>query len=225
MDPNIMPSPPPDTVRDLMEKIAILKDSSNPVERADAEAAFMELLKNFQKLLWSLVHDSVRSTSSRGTLHFEPEELYNQLIHKIWDNAHSFDPAGSDPASQRKQFTAWAAVILKNLMCDTFSVLEIEATNLTYLENIWGILCEEEPTPSKRALMVSEILEEMDPADAEILRWSAIIQPLDGSQMRPDPEERDALCLKLGVTQESLRQRRRRALKKLEEELTSRVKA
>lgn len=206
-----------------MEEIAIFEDSPVPSEVTRAFEAFHELLAAQEKLLWKLVHRSINSRE--GTAYFEPAEIYTLLIGRIWKHADSFDPKGDDAEGRRKQFTQWAGSTLKNLLCDRATALRMEEDQLSSLAASWDEVFRESPEQSEKEKIVAEVLDEMDPDDAEILRWHAIVQPLDGSQMRPSAEDREALCRSLGVTPESLRQRRSRALKKLQAALRDRLDA
>ena len=221
-----MTEPPPTQtkpLRDLMEEIAVYQDSSIPSERKTAEAALMQLQIDYGDLLWKLVHNLLgpEDEDTYGTLIRDRDEIFSLLIQRIWKYADSFDPKGADLEEVRKQFVGWAATTLRNIVSDIHRNLQAEQDQLEYLEEIWSQSfdgCEE----SERIHIVREVLEEMSPEDAEVLRWSAPLIPLDGSSMQPDPKERQAICDQLGVTPEGLRKRRSRALKKLKEELNSR---
>ncbi|MFN9409986.1 MAG: hypothetical protein ACK6AY_11765, partial [Akkermansiaceae bacterium] len=83
-------------------------------------------------------------------------------------------------------------------------------------------LTELAPESPEHPKIAAEILLEIDPDDAEILRWTAMAAPLDGSQMRTDPEEREEICRKLNVTPVSLRKKRERAIKAFKAEVIER---
>ena len=217
-------NPPPVTedrsALDLLTEIALLKESGVPADLDRAGELFGTLLETHGKILWALAH---RVTPFRGSkLHLEPDDLYAELTVKIWKNPDQFNPTGSDAESIRKQFTGWASTILQNIVRDTIAPLKLEFTSAETLELGWDEFIESTPEPSKRAKIVAEILDEMDPDDAEILRWTAMVKPLDGSQMRPDPADRLAICRKLNVTEAGLRKKRERALNALRDELQRR---
>lgn len=222
-----MTDPPPTQtrpLRDLMEEIAVYQDSTIPSERKVAELALRQLQIDYGGLLWALVHKLLgpEDEDTYGTLIRDRGEIFSSLIQRIWKYADSFDPKGSDPDEVRKQFVGWAATTLRNIVNDIHRALKTERDQLDYLEEIWTDSfdgCEE----SERVQMVREVLDEMAPEDAEVLRWSAPLIPFDGSSMQPDPDERDAICHQLGVTPEGLRQRRSRAFKKLEKALNLRL--
>lgn len=215
-----MTDPPPTqekSLRDLMEEIAVYQDSEIAPERKIAELALQELLVTYGRLLWALVHDRVGDSEEEdwGTLNLDRDELYSQLLLRIWKYSASFDPKGDDPEGHRKQFVSWAGTILGNIVNDIIAAVMMDRDQLNYLEEIWTNAFAGEDEASERIRQVKEVLEEMPPEDAEVLRWSAPLIPLDGSPMQPDPAEREAICQQLGVTPEGLRQRRSRALKKL----------
>ena len=221
-----MQSPAIDCTRDLIVTIACLKDSKVPSERAKAEQAFKTLLDTHHRLLWHLVHDKMPPASKYGNLHFDPGKIFNELILKIWNHADSFNPQGNSPETGLRQFLGWVGVISRNLLNDTFTALKLENENVNYLTTCFEEFDElfTTGTESESISMVREVLEEMDPDDADLLLWSVMSQPLDGSPMRPDSQERDEICLKLGVTPDSLRQRRKRALARFKEAMLERLR-
>lgn len=225
-----MTDPPPTQAKpicDLMVEIGVYQDSAIPSEVRIAELALQELLTQHGRLLWALIHDRLGPVDqdSLGSLNYDRDEIFNQLAHRIWKYSTSFEPKGSDPDELRKQFTGWAATMLRNLVIDIHRAIEMERDQIDYLEGIWEGFLSEETEESERVRIVREVLAEMSPEDAEVLRWSAPLIPLDGTSMQPDPLERDAICQQLGVTPEGLRQRRSRALKKLKAALELRFES
>lgn len=217
--------PPPTTegptALDLLTEIALLKESGNATDLKQAEKLFTQLLTAYERFFRGLAGKLMPFDGS--SFHFDIDDLHSQLVVKIWKNADKFTPRDVAPAAIQKQFIGWTAKILKNILNEALSIFDLEITRAETLELGWEPFAGDHPEPSERAKIVAEILEDMDPDDAEILRWSAIAMPLDGSQMRPDPEERAALCRKLNVTEAGLRKRRGRALKALRDEFERRL--
>lgn len=218
MAPTIV-TPPPDqtapTVHELIVDIAVLKDSPIAGERKQAEAIFEELLATYGHILMALAQRAVPYNGA--TVHLDPNDLYWKVALKIWERAETFNANGTDAEELRQQFSGWAAAILRNIVSDTIEPLKQELTSTESLKTGWDRFEEDVPEKSERARIAAEVLEEMDPKYAEVLYWTVTIKPTDGTQMRPCKEERDAICLELGVTQEGLRQRRTRAFKILEQ--------
>ncbi len=214
--------PPPEcpSALDLLTEIALLKNSADPAEAKRAGQLFEQLLENYGTILRKLAN--LQKPFSGSTINLDPEDLYWRLAMKIWDRADQFDPNGGDFHAIRKQFTGWAATMLKNIVIDRIAPLKLDFTSIETLELGWDEFTETTPDPSARAKILAEILDEMDPDDAEILRWSAMFMPLDGTQMRPAREERLALCRHLNVTEAGLRKKRERALNGLRDEMKRR---
>lgn len=207
---------------DMLTEIALLKDSQNQEERRRAETLFVELLRYYEPILRSMANKLLPFNGA--TRHFDTDDLYARLAEKIWLNAAKFNPEGSGTHDVHRQFLAWTFRILRNTVNTLLASLQLEGLPIEYIdESEYNELTANVPDPSKRAKILAEILEEMDPDDAEVIRWSVMFQPLDGSQMRTDPQEREELCRKLGVTPASLRKRRQRALKDLRDELEARM--
>lgn len=222
MTPRTQIPPPPGcpTALDLLTEIALLKDSTDSAEARQAEALFEQLLENYGNILRKLANK--QKPFSCSTIHLDPDDLYWRLAMKIWEKADQFNPSGGDFHALRKQFTGWAAMMLKHIVSDMMAQLKLEFTSTETLELGWDKSIETSPDSTDRAQIIADILVEMDPDDAEILRWSAIYMPLDDTQMRPDRDERLAICRQLNVTEAGLRKRRSRALTALREEMQRR---
>jgi len=218
-------TPPPDTeptALDLLTEIALLKDSGTPPDMKQASERFAALLTQYERLLKGLVAKQLSYSGS--ILRLDPDDLYTDLVSKIWDKADRFNPKETTPVAIKKQFIGWAATILKNHVNDTLSSFKLQITEMESIEKLgWDDFEREVPEPSARAKILAEILEEMDPDDAELVRWSALATPLDGSQMRTDDDERAELCRKFNVTPAGLRKRRERAFQALRDEIEERL--
>lgn len=222
MTPTIKPPEPecPPTALDLLTDIALLKGSRDPTENKLADQRFEQLLENYGSILRKLAN--LQKPFNGSTINLDPDDLFWNLALKIYEKADQFNPTGGDFHAIRKQFTGWASRILKNIVIDLVAPLKLDFTSTETLELGWDEFIELIPEPSARAKILAEILEEMDPDDAEILRWSAMFLPLDGTQMRPDREERLAICHQLNVTEAGLRKKRERALNTLRDEMKRR---
>jgi RNA polymerase sigma factor (sigma-70 family) len=218
-------NPPPDaepTALDLLTEIALLKENGIDPDMKQAGKLFAELLVDYERYLRGLVQKQLPFSGATNRL--DPDDLYTDLVAKIWENPHKFNPSGSTPEAIKRQFIGWASRILQNRVYEILASFKLQITEMESIEKLgWDSFQQEAPEPSERAQMIAEILNEMDPDDAEIIRWSVLSSPLDGSQMRTDPEERAELCRKLNVTPAGLRKRRERALKTLREEFEARI--
>lgn len=208
------------TALDLLTEIALLKEAGSDADFDRAETLFVQLLSNYERYFRALAGTLMPFDGS--TVRFDTDDLYSELAIAIWTKAHQFNPRDTAPAAVRKQFFGWGAAILKNIVRDKLGPLQLFVTDTEATELGWDEFEGRNPEPSKRAEILGEILEEMDPEDAEIIRWSGLSIPLDGTQMRTDPAERALLCRKLNVTPAGLRKRRERALKALKEEFERR---
>jgi len=171
------------TALDLLTEIALLKESDDPKDQKQAERCFETPLSQYEHYFRAL---ATRLMAFNGaTHHFDVDQLYYELAQKIWEHAGAFSPKGNGPEEIKKQFIAWASTILRNRVNDILSSFKLE-TGLSDLE--WEKIQQTHPEPSERAKLVAEILEDMDPDDAEILRWYSLTTPLDGREIRTDPQ-------------------------------------
>jgi DNA-directed RNA polymerase specialized sigma24 family protein len=219
------PDPPPDTeplAHDLLAEIALLKESRTDTDMKQAGKLFADLLAHYEPFLRKLAR--TQSSFDGSTNKLDPDDLYWVMVEKIWDKPDGFNPIEKTPQAIKRQFIGWASRILKNHISDLLGNFGLAITATESIEEMgWDGIEDETPEPSLRAKLAAEILEEMDPDDAEIIRWSVLATPIDGTQIRTDAEERAALCRKLNVTEVGLRKRKQRALKRFREEFEARI--
>lgn len=216
--------PPPDapSALELLTEIALLKENGEPADVKQAGKLFRDLLTEYEPFLKSLVKKQLPFNGSTNRL--DPDDLYTDLVVKIWEKADRFNPKETTPVAIRRQFIGWASTILRNHVSDMLGSLNLAITSTESIEEMgWDGFLEEVPKPSLRAKIAAEILDEMDPDDAEIIRWSALATPIDGTQIRTSAEERAKLCRKLNVTEAGLRKRKQRAFKTFREEFEART--
>lgn len=222
---NSYKSPPPDTeptALDLLTEIALLKESGTVAAVKEAGKLFADLLAHYEPFLRKLAR--ILAPFDGSTNRLDPDDLYAELVAKIWKSPDGFNPKETTRAAIKKQFIGWASTILRNHVSDILRSLNLAITPTESIEEMgWDGFVEEVPEPSQRAKIVAEILEEMDPNDAEIIRWSALATPIDGTQVRTSAEERLELCRKLNVTEGGLRKRKERAIKNFREEFEARI--
>lgn len=211
----------PPTALHLLTEIALLKEAGGDAEFEQAESLFIQLLTEFESYFRALT--KALAPFDGSTFRLDTDDLYAELVLTIWKKADQFNPRENGAAAIKKQFLGWAAAILKNIVHDKLAQFKLEITSTETLDAGWDAFAEQHQEPGERSKILAEILEEMDPDDAEILRWSSMSIPLDGSQMRTNAEERAELCRKLNVTPAGLRKRRERAFKSLREELLRRL--
>lgn len=218
-------SPPPDnepSALDLLTEIALLKESGSDADMKQAGALFADLLAYYERYLRKLAYTQASFDGSTNRL--DPNDLYAELVGKIWKNPDGFNPKETTPAAIKKQFIGWASTILRNHVSDMLGSLNLAITSTESIEEMgWDGFLEEVPEPSQRAKIAAEILDEMDPDDAEIIRWAALATPIDGTQIRTSAEERAELCRRLNVTEAGLRKRKQRAFKTFREEFEART--
>jgi RNA polymerase sigma factor (sigma-70 family) len=217
--------PPPETTPnalDILTEIALLKESGKPADLRQAGNLFAGLLTENQGYLRRLA--SVFLPFDGSNYRLDIDDLYSHLVTKIWEKADQFNPKETTPSAIKKQFIGWAVRILRNRVNDILASLQHDVIGTDSIEELgWDAFAEENPEPSQRARILAEILDEMDPNEAELLRWWAMATPLDGTQLRTNSEERNAICRKLNVTPASLRKRKERAFEALREEIEARL--
>lgn len=217
--------PPPETspnALDLLTEIALLKESGGPADIKQAGKLFADLLTEYEGYLRRLA--SVLLPFDGSNYRLDIDDLYSDLVTKIWEKADKFNPKETTPSAIKKQFIGWAARILGNRVNDILASLKHDVIGTDSIEELgWDTFAEDHPEPSQRAKILAEILDEMDPNEAELLRWWAMATPLDGTQLRTDSEERNQFCRKLNVTPASLRKRKGRAFDALREEIEARL--
>jgi RNA polymerase sigma factor (sigma-70 family) len=217
-------NPPPDgepSALDLLTEIYLLKENGSNADIYTAGKLFEELLIHYGGYLRNLAY--ILAPFDGSTNRIDPEDLYAELVVKIWNNPDGFNPKERTPSAVKKQFIGWASAILKNHVRDMFRSLNLAINSTESIEELgWDGFSEIAPDRSEHTKIAAEILLEIDPDDAEILRWTAMAAPLDGSQMRTDPEEREEICRKLNVTPVSLRKKRERAIKAFKAEVIER---
>lgn len=205
---------------DSLTEIALLKESGSASDLDRAAALFEELLSANEKYFRGLAGKLMPFDGS--TVSFDIDDLYSELVFSIWKNADDFAPKDTGSFAVRKQFVGWGSAILRNIVRDKLKALQLAITTEEANSLGWTQLEDHHPEPSPRAKVLAEILEKMDPIDAEIVRWSGLAMPLDGTQMRTDAAERAEICRSLNITEAGLRKRRERAFKVLREEIESR---
>lgn len=218
----IPPPEPTPSALDLLTEIALLKESEEPVDRNRAETLFGILLTAYERYLRGLA--TIHLPFDGSNYRLDIDDLYSDLVTKIWEKADQFNPKETTPGAIHRQFVGWASSILRNRVNDILASFQLEITNTESIEALgWDAFAKDIPKPNERAKILAEVLEEMDPDDAEIIRWSGLAIPLDGTQMRTNADERNELCRRLGVTPAGLRKRRERAFKALREEIEARL--
>lgn len=205
-----------------LTEIALLKESDDPADRQRAEKLFEELLTEYEPLFRSMATKLLPFNGA--TCRFDTDDLYAELTFRIWENAAKFSPKETGTTAINRQFLRWASRILKNHVHDILASIQQEGSLIEYIDQEqWNEFAEKVPEENERATILGEILQEMDPDEAEIIRWYITSKPLDGSQLRTTAEDRAEICRKLNVTPISLRKRRQRALDSLRGEIESRM--
>jgi len=128
---------------------------------------------------------------------------------------------GNCPDATRRRVVGWLGAIAERLFQDRFSDHTKETANHDQFTEEW-ISCQdrvEEGTDPASVVALREALANLSPADAEALRVSLPwYDPTTRAFMVPRGEATRLAAL-LGTTTEALRQRRHRAIKRLEQHL------
>jgi RNA polymerase sigma factor (sigma-70 family) len=143
------------------------------------------------------------------------ESFVNATFLKAYQEAESF--VCTDPSQRTDQVLAWLFRIMKNLYLDSLRAenrrpvvrgLDAETERLEEIEERRQEEAEQVPTGRKAALL--EFLETLLPKDREILTVTAQFWDPDKGESVIDDGVREGICREYGMTESSLRVRRKR---------------
>jgi len=146
------------------------------------------------------------------------ESFVNLTFMKAYEQADKF--VCTDKSKAREQVVAWLFCILRNLYLDSLRaeksrpVVHAPEGEEKWLENIADKDSEQQeaaqsvPTPRKAAVLA--FLETLTPKDREILTVTAEFWDPKRGEPDIDPEIREGICRDYGLTESSLRVRRKR---------------
>lgn len=201
----------------LLVFIGCGRESSSKDDQEEAERAFLELLDRHEAMLRRIVRYVLLDYQTWG---FEPDEIYNRIVEKIWKKAEKFRPKNTENDEEiKKQFYGWARSMTKNEIADDLRGFKLDMDPRELEEISESSFVKLGDSHSARVRAVEAALEKLPQGDQEVLRALALSTPMDGGQLRTPSDEIKLLAARLGVTQASLRQKRKRALAKLKKAL------
>jgi RNA polymerase sigma factor (sigma-70 family) len=152
------------------------------------------------------------------------EDFVNATFLKAFDYAETFKcPSGTPPEEQKKRVVGWLFTILENLLKDSFKAearerkfrnRDVDVAELGYDEPFdfpTQSNTDEQPQPSRRAILTAKFLEEeVSDDDAQLLQLSANFFDFARNEPAIDPDLLNGICERMGLTPSGLRSRRKR---------------
>jgi RNA polymerase sigma factor (sigma-70 family) len=149
-------------------------------------------------------------------------DLAEDVLIRVYERAETYKLRGSrDPTQMRYQVRGWLGTIAKNIVCDWLTNRGHESGSrfIDDLPEDTPIDDPDPPTPLQEC--VGKLLDALPEKERRVLLASMDFFDTTTGRSRLSTKEASNLAQELGMTTASLRQVRRRALKRLKEEITS----
>lgn len=190
-----------------------------------ARAAWAELYVRHRRYLYTVVSRSYRPFLGEEGIADLVVDTFRRAYEWAGRQKNSDEVAaqfsGRDPDSTRRKVLGWLGAIAERLFKDRFAEHATEAADFTeFLEDRKHAQAQvDERTGTIRIARLESLLATLSAADADALRLSLPWYDIDSRSFAVPRGEAARLAALLGITPDTLRQRRHRAIKKLEEQL------
>jgi RNA polymerase sigma factor (sigma-70 family) len=151
------------------------------------------------------------------------EDLVQETFQRAFERAHTFKDDGiEDPEHLRRRTRAWLGRVAQNLLADHFERFR-EVSASPYLDRVSCDAIDEAPRASRELDLVTEGLDTLSEREQDVLRVTALYQRAGEHQRLPNAVSAE-LAARWDTTNENIRAIRSRALRKLTEFVTGRIR-